>query len=338
MSTLAHDLRLPALVLLGALLAAGCSKSPTKPTDTSVAPQITCPVAPASTVSLDGISAFISYGSPTVVGGKAPVLTNCTPVSGNFFPVGSSTVTCTATDALSRAASCGFSVVVTRSPTIAFTKFVAFGDSITWGENGVDLSAFLAGSSGPYSEQILPHFRLPDVQQYPAQLQQKLAQRYVSQASSIEVRNRGVQGESAALAVGRFSTDITGFQAVLLMEGANDLGNIGAGLNGLKQMVGIAKSRGIGVYLATLPPEEEATAPPRRGKPLETMQMNDGIRVLAFVEGVTLVDVFQAFPPGSLIGQGLLSSDGLHPTGAGYTIIADKFFQVLRATLDTTPP
>lgn len=327
------------LLAVFSLLAVTCSKGPTPPTDPSVAPEMACPVAPASTISLDGDSAFVSYGTPTVTGGKTPLLTSCTPLSGTFFPVGSNTVTCTTTDALNRTDSCTFSVVVTRSPSIALTQFVAFGDSITWGEDGQALSAFLPESSDLFPEPSRPHFQLPEPQQYPAKVKASLQARYVAQASGIRVENRGRRGEQAGntATVSRFSAEITGYESVLLMEGANDLSNVGAAVDGLRQMIQIAKSRGIRPYLATVPPEQDALFPPPRRDPAAVNQLNNGIRLLAAAEGVTLVDVFQAFPAGDLIAQGLLGSDGLHPTEAGYTIIAQRFFDTLKATLDTMP-
>jgi len=48
-----------------------------------------------------------------VVGGAAPVTTTCSPASGSLFPVGSTTITCTAVDASKTTASCSTVVVVT---------------------------------------------------------------------------------------------------------------------------------------------------------------------------------------------------------------------------------
>lgn len=76
------------------------------------APTIICP-APSAT-SPDGKSVSITF-SPTVAGGTAPVTSSCTPSSGSLFPVGSTSLKCTATDAGQRSASCASTVVVTST-------------------------------------------------------------------------------------------------------------------------------------------------------------------------------------------------------------------------------
>src|SRR5262245_65857531 len=78
----------------------------------------------------------VVYGTPSTIGGASPVATTCTPQSGGLFPVGMTTVMCTATDTRQRTDSCSFGVTVQRPAVIAATKFMAFGDSITAGEDG----------------------------------------------------------------------------------------------------------------------------------------------------------------------------------------------------------
>ncbi len=54
---------------------------------------------------------------------------------------------------------------------------------------------------------------------------------------------------------------------------------------------------------------------------------------MAAAEGVSLVDVYRAFN-GDVTT--LVDFDGLHPTAAGYRVIADAFFKVIQQTLDVT--
>ncbi len=89
-------------------------------TDTE-APAITCPANQATTAATGQCGANVSYPSPTVTDncvGKVAVM--CTPASGAFFPVGVTTVTCTARDTSANMASCTFTVTVTdtQAPTI----------------------------------------------------------------------------------------------------------------------------------------------------------------------------------------------------------------------------
>ena len=71
-------------------------------------------------------------------------------------------------------------------------------------------------------------------------------------------------------------------------------------------------------------------APCRAGGTSQTAFYNAGIRSLAAAEGVTLVDVFNAFD------VTLLGPDGLHPTAQGYQVIANTFFNAIRATLEAS--
>ena len=61
------------------------------------------------------------------------------PGSGTSFGVGTTAVGCTAVDALSRQSQCSFTVTLTPL-LLSVTKFVAFGDSFTEGEDGRTLT------------------------------------------------------------------------------------------------------------------------------------------------------------------------------------------------------
>src|SRR5579859_3609417 len=160
-----------------ALLDATCS-SPMLPSNTTIIPPpaITCPIAPAPVTAGNGQSAVVSYGSPTLTGGTAPVSVTCTPPSGSTFSVGSTAVKCVATDAVRRSASCSFAVsVALPSPRLGVTTILAFGDSITEGEVPV------AGEFSVLS--IRPMFVEPN-NAYPADLTILLGQRYTAQGAS----------------------------------------------------------------------------------------------------------------------------------------------------------
>ena len=141
--------------LLVATLAMGCggSDTPTSPSrpgggggDVVAGPTIVCPanISASTTTS----TAQVAFPAPTVSGGLAPVTVSCTPASGATFQLGSTNVSCTATDSLSRQAVCGFSVNVTRIPTLQRTSFLAFGDSVTAGEVSVPTSLGARRSTG----------------------------------------------------------------------------------------------------------------------------------------------------------------------------------------------
>jgi lysophospholipase L1-like esterase len=246
---------------------------------------------------------------------------------------------------------CTFSAVVTVSPQISLTRFVAFGDSITWGEDGsiVDDCPAFVPSGGFQLQSFGPRVQVATQDQYPSQLQTSLQSRYVAQATTISVANRGNPTQQASDPntlccdpMHSFTGAVLSgnYQSVLIMEGANDLPNNDAGaINGLRQMIDAARGANIRPYLATIPPEEGSPRPSfpdcvRGGNAPYVTGLNDQIKSLAAAEGVTLVDVYQSFPSGDVIGLGLIGHDGLHPTPSGYSLIAQTFFNALKSTLE----
>jgi hypothetical protein len=75
-------------------------------------PTITCPadITVFNDPWLRG--AIVNYSSPTVSDNCPGVTFSCSPSSGSFFPVGTTTVTCTATDASGNTATCSFMIRV----------------------------------------------------------------------------------------------------------------------------------------------------------------------------------------------------------------------------------
>src|SRR5262245_58692118 len=106
------------------LFVAACS-SPANPSPDTLT--ITCPET-KQVQSDDGISAVVTF-FPSVSGGIAPVLAECTPPSGSRLPIGTTQVTCTAQDSRRRSSVCLFNVRVTSPPRLSQTRFVAFGGS-----------------------------------------------------------------------------------------------------------------------------------------------------------------------------------------------------------------
>jgi lysophospholipase L1-like esterase len=178
---------------------------------------------------------------------------------------------------------------------------------------------------------------------YPVILQQLLAGRYTAQSPS--VYNAGSPAERAAgpLTLSRFTslTSSRQFEAVLIMEGSNDIADrdsraIPPAANALQLMVRDAKSRGMRVLLATIPPEDPTRCNPAcRGLAWSVVDpMNAAIRGVAAAEGVALVDVNQALAANVPL---YISADGLHPTEIGNAKIAEVFFEVLKTAFDQPP-
>jgi lysophospholipase L1-like esterase len=313
-------IRLRTGTLMALLCAAACSGSTTKPTPTPDAPKITCPAAQTQ-ASRDGQAVSVTYPPPAVIGGATPVAMTCSPTSPSTFPIGSTNVTCSAVDALSRTDACSFAVIVTAPPRIGATRFVAFGDSISHGVLGLAPKA--VGDPGPPVG-------------YPFKLRTLLANRYTAQ--TISMTDEGLPAESVTMGVTRLPGVLTRDQpeVLLLLEGVNDLnGGRDAAIPtvkaGLTTMVREARGRGLAVFLATLLPQRPPGEPPRAKAPASIPPANAEIRAVAAGNGATLVDLFAAFDgqTGTLLGP-----DGLHPNDAGYQKMAEVFFQAIRDRLE----
>lgn len=212
---------------------------------------------------------------------------------------------------------------------LGITRILAFGDSLTAGTTSPALAFALALSSG-----------LPE--SYPYKLQEMLAARYRDQ--SIETHNAGGPGEFASGGRNRLGGVLREVQPelLLLMEGANDLNNLGNlggdGVNtaiqrvvdAIEDMVREAQGRGVTVMVATLPPQRP-DSPRGHGAPYLD-RYNNGLRTMASKKDALLVDI-HAEVPLSLIGQ-----DGLHPTEEGYRRMAEAFQAAISARYESPAP
>jgi lysophospholipase L1-like esterase len=329
------------LLLLGLpILLTGCSEgTTTTPTPPPVGPalSITCPAA-QSGLSLANQPVVVSWTAPTTSGGTAPVTTSCSPASGSAFSAGTTAVTCTATDTASQSASCSFTVVITRPPQISVSRFLAFGDSITWGKSRDAIS-------------VLSYSEPPPTTAYPNQLAALLRARYLDQ--TINIVNEGWPSETISTGVGRLPgvLVLTSPQVLLLLHGANDLLNSPTRATAdyiageLRVMIRAAKSQSptAAVLLANYPPQFHPTdaelakyCPGQydRGQGTEVVPfLNQKIAAAASIEGATLVDVYA---PMNAAVKTYISCDGLHPTVAGYTLMAETFYSVIQRTFETS--
>lgn len=84
-------------------------------------PTISCPANLTQSTALGQCSAVVDYPPPTASDNCPGVITSCTPPSSSTFSKGTTTVTCTATDASGNTASCSFSVTVEDEETPKIT-------------------------------------------------------------------------------------------------------------------------------------------------------------------------------------------------------------------------
>jgi hypothetical protein len=96
-----------------------CSFTVTVPDKT--APVVTCPGAITKSNDPNQCSAVVTYNASASDACEAALTPTCNPPSGSTFPVGTTTVTCTASDSSGNTGTCGFTVTVkdTQAPSLS---------------------------------------------------------------------------------------------------------------------------------------------------------------------------------------------------------------------------
>lgn len=313
------------VTISGLVVCLGCATEPSGPP-----PALSCP-APIQVVSPNNNPVPVTYQTP-VASGSQPVTATCAPASGSLFAVGTTAVGCSATVSESRV-SCNFNVTVTPPPRLEKTKVLAFGDSITFGADSLcnGLTALRWTPDEWFrSWQGMAAVAAP----YPSVLERMLKERYTAQVPT--VFNAGLSGEKVTdpATRQRFNRALNerNPEIVLLQEGINDVHEgITRITDPLRAMSLEARGRGMQVFLGTLLPERPNgcrafAIPPKNDADLIT-PTNDQIRAMAAAEHLDLIDLNALFS-GQL--DTLLGQDGLHPSEAGYSAIANAFYNAIK--------
>jgi lysophospholipase L1-like esterase len=204
-------------------------------------------------------------------------------------------------------------ILITPPRAIGITRYLAFGDSITWGAYSAWEGRFIAAANGGY----------------PERLQASLASRHSPQP--FVVFNDGSPGEFAVNALTRFRTLLNTRQpgAVLLLEGINDLSNDVSPTRtaaGVFQMVDAATALGIPVGVATMYQTYSEVDPDghyRHNGAAAVPAFNAEIRRLAQERlNVHLVDLEPLMRSRSNVG-----ADGIHLTDEGFDAVTAAFLQ-----------
>jgi lysophospholipase L1-like esterase len=315
--------RLALLITLSGALVCSCGGSPTKPTPTPQPLSLTCPTDVTKQIA-PGDPLVATFPDPIPSGGSPPVSVTCTPASGSSFALGSSDVACTARDSAGQTASCPLHVTLSLDARLKFTRFLAFGDSITEGYQRERSTA---------RDVFSPLIVVP-TETYPYRLEQLLTQRYPTQ--SITVINRGVGGETTAQGRARIVETIndTKPDVLLLLEGYNEITMTSTSSirDDLRSMVRSAQVRDVEVLLATLFQVSDHRESDRPGSHEAISALNSAIRSLAAELKIgPVVDLERAFDGDA----SLLGSDGLHPNAAGYDLIARTFEEAIVERYET---
>ena len=314
---------------------------------------MSCPPSVARQ-SVDALPVTVSWDLPTVAGIRVDK-SSCSPPSGSAFPVGTSTVTCTA-DQPTLASSCAFTITITATPKLRVTRFMAFGDSITEGfispgflPSGVtpsEMAALLRAAGGRPIAGISTAVQPQNA--YPAQLRNLLTPVYATQL--ISVTNEGLGGELTTEGVSRLTSSLLSMrpEVLLLFEGFNNISlaislrpagdntpiNVAPIAADLRSMVQDAQGRGVEVLLATLTPVSDLYELDAPGTRAAIVALNTEIRSIASALGLGgVIDLYAA-----LAGvPGMWGADGFHPTAAGYLKMAGVFFAEIVSRYDITP-
>ena len=152
--------------------------------------------------------------------------------------------------------------------------------------------------------------------------------------------NRGIGGQTTPQMLIRFQQDVVALHpaAVLILAGTNDLaGNTGLSTLGmiednLRSMTAIAQANHIRVILASVLPVSDY--PWRKGlePSSKIVELNGWMKSFAADQHCTYLDYYSALVNERGGMKPVISSDGVHPTPAGYAVMAP----LAQAAIDQT--
>ena len=311
-------------------VACGSPASPTSQPPPVSEITLACP-ADIRLGSIGTPTAIVAYPAPTATGGTPPITVACSPPSKTAFPLGVTTVSCSGTDGV-RSAACSFKVtLVPPQPVLSVQDFLAFGDSITAGENGQPPPVMLVDGGNSY----------------PMQLLALMQARYITQ--SPQVHNCGLQGETVQEGAVRIAPVLDFYKpdVLMLLEGVDSLtGNFTKDApmfqTALSEDIAAAKARNLGgIFLSTLLPVFPGNCTPStpacRGAALDNVEitnMNGVIYALAAQQNVPLVDNYTAFAG----HPEYLDQDGLHTLPLGNQVISKQFLAAIQSKFEGLTP
>jgi lysophospholipase L1-like esterase len=143
--------------------------------------------------------------------------------------------------------------------------------------------------------------------------------------------NRGISGQTSAQMVVRFHPDVVDLHpsVVVILAGTNDVAeNTGPmtpemTLDDFRAMVEMARANGIKVVICAIPPAGDF--PWKKGllEPAPKIRaLNERLEAYCKGEGIVWVDYYTPLADASGAMKTGLSLDGVHPTAAGYAIMA----------------
>jgi len=158
---------------------------------------------------------------------------------------------------------------------------------------------------------------------------------------------RGIGGQTTPQMLLRFRQDVIDLHPVIvhIMAGTNDIaGNTGPMTPeqtqaNIKSMVELAHAHGIRVILASIPPADQFPWKPGVDAAQRIAAMNGWLKAYAARSGCVYADYWSALKQSNGLGmrEGL-SSDHVHPTEAGYEVMAPVAQAAIKRALTSHAP
>ncbi len=153
--------------------------------------------------------------------------------------------------------------------------------------------------------------------------------------------NRGISGQTTAQMLVRFRQDVIDLQpaAVVILAGTNDIaGNTGVATqamieDNLRSMAELARAHGIRVVLASVLPVSGYRSRPGLQPAGRVRQLNEWIRDYARQSGAVYLDYYTPLANAQGGMDAELADDGVHPTPAGYEVMAPLAQQAIDRAL-----
>jgi lysophospholipase L1-like esterase len=142
--------------------------------------------------------------------------------------------------------------------------------------------------------------------------------------------NRGISGQTTPQMLVRFEQDVVRLQpaVVVILAGTNDVaGNTGPETpamieDNFRAMTDIARRNGIRVVLASITPAARYPWRPGVESVAEIRELNAWLKQYAAEQKLVYLDYYTAMADAGGAMKPGLSSDGVHPTEAGYAVMA----------------
>lgn len=157
---------------------------------------------------------------------------------------------------------------------------------------------------------------------------------------------RGIGGQTTPQMVARFRQDVIDLHPVVvqIMAGTNDIaGNTGPMTpeetqGNIRSMVELAQAHGIRVILASIPPADMFPWKPGLETGSKIVAMNAWLKAYAARSGCVYADYWSVMKGDGLGMREGLSSDHVHPTKAGYAVMAPVADRAIRRALALPAP